>query len=207
MMKNITVSPEEITFNYIKHSSQHPIRRWMIDSFYIKLIEGIKPVNVSTVLDVGAGEGFTLDRLSNAKIGKKLIGVDNSEKAVKLGKRLFSTLDLRTGDIYNLSFSGDSMDLIICTEVLEHLDHPRKALKELIRVSKKYLILSVPNEPFFRLKNLIIGRNVRRLGSTKNHVNHWTSWGFEKFVKEEKVKILSCNHPFPFTLLLVQKYC
>lgn len=195
----------EVTFNYIKHSSEHPFRRWMIDNFYETMIRGLSKLEISTVLDVGCGEGFTLERLMKAKIGNSLFGIDNSRTAVNLGRELFPNLTLVQGDIYNLPLGDSSMDLVVCTEVLEQLRDSRRALKELVRVSKKYLALSVPNEPFFSLKNLVIGRNITRLGNTKGHINLWTNWGFRSFVQQERLRINKSEHPFPFTLLFLQK--
>lgn len=195
----------EVTFNYIKHSSNHLFRRWMINTFYRRMIEGLSGLEVYTILDAGCGEGFTLDRLSKAKIGGSLIGADRSRTALNLGKELFPSLNLAQADIYNLPFKDNSLDLIVCTEVLEHVKNPRMALRELLRVSKKYLVLSVPNEPLFSLKNLAIGRNITRLGNTEGHVNLWTAWGFHSFIKQEEVKVIESRHPFPFTLLFLEK--
>ena len=195
----------KLTFNYLKHKSSHPVRRWTINSLYKAIFELLRGYQISTVLDAGGGEGFTLDRFVKAKVGKKLICVDNSKEVITLGKEIFPNLDLRVGNIYNLAFRDNSFDLVVCTEVLEHLTEPRRALKEMIRVSKKYLILSVPNEPIFSLKNLVIGRNISRFGSSKGHINWWTIWGFVKFVKKEKIKILDSRYPFPFTVLFIQK--
>lgn len=195
----------EVTFNYIKHSSKHPFRRWMIDGFYETVIKGLGRLEISTVLDVGCGEGFTLDRLVKAEIGDSLIGIDRSRTALRLGLELFPELNLMRGDIYNLPLEDCSMDLVVCTEVLEHLKGPQKALKELVRVSKKYLLLSVPNEPFFSLRNLVMGKNIARLGSPKGHINFWTSREFCSFVRQQRVRINKTKHPFPFTLLFLQK--
>lgn len=195
----------KLTFNYLKHTSTHPIRKWTINSLYKAIFGDLRGLEINTVLDAGGAEGFTLDRLVKAKIGKKLIGIDNSQEAITLGKEIFPELELRLGDIYKLPFEDNSFDLVVCTEVLEHLVDPKKALRELVKVSKKYLILSVLNEPIFSLKNLIIGRNITRFGSSKGHINWWTAQGFEKFVKQERVKILKSSRPFPFALLLLQK--
>lgn len=195
----------EVTFNYLKHTSTHPVRRWTINNLYKTMIKELGKIKASSVLDVGCGEGFTLDRLSKNNIGTDLVGIDFSPVAINLGRVLFPKYQLEVGDIYHLSFKNNSKDLVVCTEVLEHLEHPREALKELVRVSKKYLLLSVPHEPIFCLKNLLIGRNIKRLGSSKGHLNLWTSWGFRNFVKRENLKILSFKHPFPFTLVLAQK--
>ena len=205
MIALLRMPKAKLTFNYLKHTSTNPVRKWTINSLYKSIFEMLKNISISSVLDAGGGEGFTLDRFKKANIGEKLVCIDNSQEAISLGKEIFSNLDLRIGDIYKLSFRDKTFDLVICTEVLEHLTTPRKALKEMIRVSKKYLILSVPNEPIFSLKNLVIGRHITRFGSSKGHINWWTARAFEKFVKKENVKILKSKHPFPFTVVLLKK--
>ncbi len=195
----------EVTFNYTKHSDTRPSRRKEIDNFYSTLSKMCKQLRVKKVLDAGCGEGFTLDQLRKEKIGNEFVGIDNSAVAINLGKKLFPSFLLKVDDIYNLSFNDSSQDLVICTEVLEHLKEPDRAIKELIRVSKKYIVLSVPNEPFFSFRNLLKGKHIKRLGNTPGHINWWTSFVFEKLIKKLGLRILKVEHPFPFTLILAMK--
>ena len=194
-----------ITFNYTKHSRARGLRKMEIESFYKTLIGEIKNLKVGTKVDVGCGEGYTLDRIIKEKIGKNYIGIDNSPTAINLGKELFPGVNLQVADIYQLSLADNSSDLVICTEVLEHLDNPFVALKEIIRVSKKYLVLSVPNEPFFSLRNILRGKHLVRLGNTPGHVNQWTSSAFKKLLIQNQLRILKIKHPFPFTLVAAEK--
>jgi len=195
----------EVTFNYTKHSDTRPSRRKEIENFYTTLKELCMHLDVKKVLDAGCGEGFTLDRLRKEKIGIEFVGIDNSAVAINLGKKLFPGFVLKVDDIYNLSFDDSSQDLVLCTEVLEHLKEPERAIKELIRVSKKYIVLSVPNEPFFSFRNLLKGKHIKRLGNTPGHINWWTSLAFEKLVKKLGLKVIKIEHPFPFTLVLAEK--
>lgn len=195
----------EVTFNYTKHSDTSPSRRREIDNFYFTLSSMCTRLRIKKVLDAGCGEGFTLDKLRKEKIGLEFVGVDNSAIAINLGKKLFPSFILKVDDIYNLSFDDSSQDLVLCTEVLEHLKEPERAINELIRVSKKYVVLSVPNEPFFSFRNLLKGKHIKRLGNTPGHINWWTSSTFEKLVKKLGLKIIKIEHPFPFTLVLTEK--
>lgn len=78
-------------------------------------------------------------------------------------------------------------------EVLEHLDNPLKALKELSRVSNKWTIISVPNEPIFRIMNIIRMKYLCNLGNTPGHVNNWNKKNFENFLNQRFNIILSKN--------------
>lgn len=46
---------------------------------------------------------------------------------------------------FPLPIDDDRCDAIICTDVLEHLDEFHRVFKELLRISRKYVIISVPN--------------------------------------------------------------
>lgn len=48
----------------------------------------------------------------------------------------------------------DKFDIVICTEVLEHLDNPVAAIEKLKSLSSHFILISVPNEPFFSLARL-----------------------------------------------------
>lgn len=54
-------------------------------------------------------------------------------------------LDVQYGDVYNLSYLDNTFDTVTLLEVMEHLENPIKALKEIRRVVKKRLIISMPN--------------------------------------------------------------
>ena len=109
----------------------------------------------SSVLDMGCGEGrhaigLYVDRKINA------FGFDLSHKDLKIAEGRLNDFPASennengcffgVSNINQLSFSNDSFDSVICSEVLEHVDSPEESVKELIRVLKPggILALSVP---------------------------------------------------------------
>lgn len=195
----------DITSNFQKHQHRNPIQRYLINNFYADFFKMLKRTNAEKILDVGCGEGVTLHKIQTMKLGKKLEGVDNFEEAITIGSKIFPGLTLKKADIYTLPYQDNSFDMVLCNEVLEHLERPHDALKELIRVSSKYLLLSVPNEPWFRLANFIRGRHVTRFGNHPEHIRHWSHNEFTKMLKKHKLKIKDKKLPFAWTLVLVQK--
>lgn len=205
MNKKKEVKLDNLT-NLEKHTTRNPINRFFLDNFLRAVVRTIKPLNISSILDVGCGEGFTLATLKKEGIGKKLEGVDYVENALEIGKKLYPDLVLKKGDIYRLQYKADSFDLVLCTEVLEHLAEPEKGLRELVRVSKKYALVTVPNEPWFTFQRIARGKNLLKLGAHPEHIQWWTAGSFEAFVKKEKnVRLVLKKLPFPWTMVLLEK--
>ncbi len=101
------------------------------------------PEDVCTVLDVGCGDGALTNPL--VERGLEVAGVDIS--AVALGH--FRGRGV-VGEVADLPFAADAFDLVLCTEVLEHLpeDVYPAALGELERVARRYLLVTTPNEEY-----------------------------------------------------------
>ncbi len=194
----------QTTSNYLKHKSNSFLQRKLLENFNKALLEEVRALQPYSILDVGCGEGFTLEILRKAGIGKKLEGVDYLDRAIEIGKKEHPHLTLKQGTIYDLKYQDESFDVVMCTEVLEHLDNPEKGLAELVRVAKKYCVLSVPNEPLFMLGNFLRGKNLTRFGNDIEHINHWTFWQFKQFVSK-KLKIKKVRYPLPWTLIIAEK--
>jgi ubiquinone/menaquinone biosynthesis C-methylase UbiE len=102
------------------------------------------------ILDVGCGEGFILNQLN-----KDSVGIDISQIALKNVKKRYGNKILISGNVENIPIIGGIFDKIICSEVLEHAQHPKKIINEIVRVTVKsgLVVLSIPNEKMInRLK-------------------------------------------------------
>lgn len=195
----------QLTTNYRKHTSANRLQRLLIERFYRALCDLIRPLGAGPILDVGCGEGFTLARLAREGIGRQLDGVDCNEAALRLGRRLLPWAALRRGDVYRLPCASGSYDLVLCTEVLEHLERPAAAVEELKRVTRRHLVLSVPNEPLFMMQRLLRGKDVLRLGNHPEHVQRWSYWGFVRFLRGCGLTVLQGRAPFAWSLVLAAK--
>ena len=111
----------------------------------IKEIIGAIPSDAHSLLDVGCGNGAFVNTIVRSFSNKfvRIIGLDTSEKALEFVKS-----EKTHATITSLPFANDSFDLVTCLEVLEHLTYQefRKGILELQRVSKKYIIITVPND-------------------------------------------------------------
>lgn len=103
-------------------------------------------------------------------------------------------------DATTLPFNDDAFDAVMCLEVLEHLSDPGQALAELCRVARDFVLVSVPDEPFFSFGNLLRLKNVRLLGRDPDHTNFWSATSFVKFVSRH-AEVESVVRAFPWTLV------
>lgn len=187
--------------NYKKYTSKNPLMGIIISKFMTDLSETISPLeDVNSVIDIGCGEGFIINCLNRPDI----TGVDISKKALDIAKRKNPGCNFCTGSVYDLSFKESSFDLVIATEILEHLKNPEKALQEIGRISSSYCLFSVPNEPYFRTMNFLRGKNLKRYGNDIEHVQNWNSREFVKLLKTY-FNVVEVKKPFPWTMVLCRK--
>jgi ubiquinone/menaquinone biosynthesis C-methylase UbiE len=97
-----------------------------------------------------------------------------------------------------LPFGDGRSDVVVAAEVLEHLPDPVAGLREMARVGRRHLVVSVPQEPVFRGCNLLVGRYLRALGNTPGHLNHWSRRGFVRSVAGV-AEVREVSSPFPWT--------
>lgn len=84
------------------------------------------------------------------------------------------------------------------------MEEPEKALREVLRISRKYILVSVPNEPIWRVLNMARGKYLKYFGNTPGHIQHWTPWTFRNFIARH-ANIIAVKHPFPWTMILAEK--
>lgn len=102
------------------------------------------PADAKSILDAGCGNGTFLNTLvaSGGNAFTRMAGLDRSREALKQVQ-----CEAHEGSVAQMPFEDASFDVVTCLEVLEHLTEPElaAALSELQRVSRKYILLTVPN--------------------------------------------------------------
>jgi SAM-dependent methyltransferase len=173
------------TDNRAKYERAGLVERHLLGRFRARLLAEVTPLAPLRVLDAGCGEGHVTAWLAEALRGSDVTGVDGRGKALAACRRRNPRVRTVQADVRALPFGDAEFDLVLCTEVLEHLSEPRQTLRELSRVCAGHMMLTAPHEPFFRLGNLARGRYPSRLGSTPGHVSTWGRKGFLGMIATE----------------------
>ena len=110
-------------------------------------------------------------------------------------------IEFELASIYDLPHDDDSFDLVICCEVLEHLEEPAQGLAELARVSSGKVLISTPWEPVWRLLNLARGRYIRDLGNTPGHLQNFSRRQLLDLAAAH-LEVQAIRRPLPWTVVL-----
>lgn len=189
---------------YDKYGSRNLIVRRLMQKFESSLTDLIAKAAPQTIHEIGCGEGYWVLRWQ--ELGFKARGCDFSSKVIEIARKNAENQKLPVSlfnarSIYDLTWDADAADLIVCCEVLEHLERPEEGLRALRRVVGRHLIVSVPREPIWRVLNLARGKYIADFGNTPGHIQHWSKRDFAVLVSKY-FEIVEVKNPLPWTMLL-----
>lgn len=185
-----------------KAELKNPISRALVAGFDRALFGLLRAAQPKTIHEVGCGEG-RLARMIHAEFpGVPFRGTDFSRELIAENQRLGPAgIEFVCKSIYDLDRAADGADTIICCEVLEHLEEPARGVEALRSLGAQHCILSVPNEPVWRVLNCLRGKYLSALGNTPGHLNHWSTRSFCRFVESHGFEVRARRQPFPWTML------
>lgn len=139
----------------------------------------------TSILEIGAGEGSILNRLSELSFGEKLYALEISSSGVVAinSKKISRLTDCLIFDGYDIPYSDQKFDLAILSHVIEHVEHPRRLLYEAVRVAK-YVFIEVPLEDTLRLKKDFVFDKV-------GHINFYSPITIRRLIQTCNLEVLS----------------
>jgi len=201
---NLKAKPEEEDFSG-KYENSNLISKFLVDNYFKSVAKLIAlTIEANTAHEIGIGEGRSTMRLK--QLVPNLSGSEFVEKLVPVAQKNNPDLYIFQESAYELKYDEKSVDLVLLLEVLEHLDYPAFALEEIDRISKKYLIVGVPNEPLWCILNVCRLKYIKDLGNTPGHINHWSKKSIIKLIQKKFGKVLAVESPIPWTIILAEKY-
>ncbi len=187
-----------------KYLTRNPISQWLITGFFRSLARSVALVGsegaIRSVIEFGCGEGVSTRALKRILPGARLHGFDLHRPSVQIARHICDQAKVFVGDVCAAPMASDSADLVLMLEVLEHLPDPRAAIQEAMRVSRGWCIFSVPNEPLWRVLNMLRGAYWRDWGNTPGHINHWSANSFAELLMSQSLAIVYLCKPLPWLM-------
>ena len=167
------------TFIFSRDAIEH-LHRYAIVKNYVK---------DKIVLDIACGEGYGSALL--CENAKQVYGVDIDEKSVDLASKKYikKNLSYLVGDVTEISFDDNSIDIIVSFETIEHHNKHDEMMLEFKRVLKPdgILFLSTPDKFHYT-----------------DEANFKNKYHIKELYKEEFLKLV--NNYFSKNQFLAQKY-
>lgn len=114
--------------NRKKYESRNPLKRIFVRRFLDVVRDCLAEVEACTILDAGCGEGIVTQEVVRLFPRAKVVGVDTDPILLSQARERNPSADFREGTVTDLPFDSDAFDLVICSEVLEHVPDAEKGL-------------------------------------------------------------------------------
>jgi ubiquinone/menaquinone biosynthesis C-methylase UbiE len=112
-----------------------------------RILKDILP-QCETFLDVGCGTGEYL--LFSKHYSHQVFGLDLSKRYLQRSKP-HKISGLILGDVRALPFRDLAFDCTLCSEVIEHVKEQNTSILETLRIARKFVLLSTPNQGILRI--------------------------------------------------------
>lgn len=188
-----------------KYENSGRIGNWLVDRFFAAARRLLEPVvsPESRVLEIGCGAGYSTRRIAGWCGTGRLIAAEPEHELLDLARRHNPGVPLIRESVYALAHADQAFDTVIMLEVLEHLERPSDALRELRRVCAGHVLLSTPREPIWRALNMARFKYLRDFGNTPGHLQHWSTRGLIRATRAW-FEIEAVATPLPWTILLLR---
>lgn len=183
------------------YNAKNPLVRFVHRQRLAEIVRIVPHKAGITILDAGCGEGHLLSELYKKNAQGAYYGVDATDIALKKARERCPFAHFYHGDLSRLDFSDGFFDVIVATEVLEHIIEYEEVIAELLRVLKKggVLIVTFPNEILWTVSRFFLGRRPVKI---IDHVNSFTPDAMKKMVGLAVVKQRNLPFPLPFSASL-----
>jgi ubiquinone/menaquinone biosynthesis C-methylase UbiE len=133
--------PERIIWPFSRLYDRYPNR--IFTKWFRAIAKNIKDKQIGgVILDVGTGPGRLPIEIAKQLDNVEVFGIDLSEDMVKIAKRhaeeagLADRVKFKVASAYRTGFEGNSIDLVVSTGMIHHLNEPIRAFNEMFRILK-----------------------------------------------------------------------
>jgi ubiquinone/menaquinone biosynthesis C-methylase UbiE len=188
----------------LEYKSNNPIKISLFNNYFSKFQEIIKQFDKNDkILEIGCGAGESTRRISEMLDGQYFEASEFDERYIQKLKENKFPIKVTQESVFQLKREDNAFDCVFLLQVLEHINNVELALKEIFRVSGKYVVISVPSEPIWCILNLLTGNNIKTFGNTPGHINHWSPSKFKKLISKYGI-VKKVYKPLPWVIILAE---
>ena len=147
---------------------------------FVRILEMVEMLRPAAVLDIGCGSGYLGGRIKSRCSGSTVDGVDISTVALERARAQLDRVWHVNLDAADLPASAGTYDLVIASEVIEHLYDPHHATAEIARVVRSggHAILTVPNLAYWRYRLDLLRGRLPLPADDERHLHQFTARHF-----------------------------
>lgn len=158
-----------------------------------------KEISDKKFLEIGCGLGYFSNKAFS--MGAKVTGIDIGPKLININKKLTPKGKFLVSSASKLPFKDKVFDIVLSTEVIEHIDNQNDAIKEMFRVLKENgtLVVTTPNRIFKPLFDFLSFIRVRPYHGNEN-------WYYPWELKRKLQKYGKVKEEVYFNFFLINKF-
>lgn len=158
-----------------------------------------------SLVDIGCGEGVTLEKMHQLFPDRKVLGIDILSENIEICRRHGCIAEI--GNVYDLQLPSASIDFVLFMEVIEHLEHFEMAIQEIHRVlvPNGRLVIVFPNDKVFKIARILTLR-FREAAYDPGHVRQWAPQNMRYFLNRQGFTP-TFSRNIPFYLWQVSLHC
>jgi len=173
------------------------------------LIRSYAPLEHARILDIGCGLGVYVRKFR--EFSDEVYGIDIDPKRLREGARTTPGLMLAVGE--HLPFRGDTFDLVVLNEVIEHVQDDRATITEALRILRPggRIAIYAPNRLYpFETHGIYLGKrfifgNIPLINWLPNplrnrlvpHARAYTKTGIRRMWRGQRVNVLAETYVYP----------
>ncbi len=178
------------------YNSKNRLVKFVHSNRLDKIIKELSNQKGKKILDAGCGEGHLIQKMYGV-LNNEYYGIDITPIAIKNANAHCPFANIKMGDILKTGYTNNFFDVIICTEVLEHITKFKLVLKEFKRILRPggLLIITFPNEIWWTVSRFVLRRKPVRV---PDHFNSFSPNKLKKFVGMNLVSVRGLPFALPF---------
>lgn len=152
-----------------------------------QIMKVLSRIDFKTFIDVGGAEGYK-SHVVRSLFGVDVTNSDLSDEACKRAREIFKVRSI-PADIHELPFDDGQFDVVLSSMAIEHVTDEKQAVRELLRVARKAVVITVPHEPIEAVECNIEKKHMA------SHIHQFDDHSFDHLRKDNLVFVTRMSTP------------